>query len=168
MHQFNSRIWLAFWNSLPKYMGNTVSKAFACYRLARPVFLKIIIMLSYPLQTFAIGIRKFAIYEHSRRDTFPLYHFNWVVDQWGLEPQTFRLWVCCSNQLSYKSRNCILYIVIVLKYIPKMYEYSQSCMIGKLLVVYVSFVYNNCTQLVSPVSYLNEFVHKLLQHIFHV
>lgn len=123
MHQFNSRIWLAFWNSLPKSMGNTVSKALACYRLARSVFLKIIIMLSYPLQTFAIGIRKFAIYEHLCRDTFPLYHFNWVVDQWGLEPQTFRLWVCCSNQLSYKSRNC-------------------------------HFVYSNCTQLVSPVSYL--------------
>lgn len=53
-------------------------------------------MLSYPLQTFAIGIRNqesrsIAIYEHLRRDTFPLYHFNQVVDQWGLEPQTFRL-----------------------------------------------------------------------------
>ena len=26
-----------------------------------------------------------------------------VVDQIGLEPMTSRLWVCCSNQLSYKS-----------------------------------------------------------------
>ena len=26
-----------------------------------------------------------------------------IVDQPGLEPGTFRLWVCCSNQLSYKS-----------------------------------------------------------------
>ena len=27
------------------------------------------------------------------------------VDQLGLEPRTSRLWVCCSNQLSYKSEN---------------------------------------------------------------
>ena len=28
------------------------------------------------------------------------------VDQPGLEPGTSRLWVCCSNQLSYKSEDC--------------------------------------------------------------
>ena len=35
---------------------------------------------------------------------------KWIVDQLGLEPRTSRLWVCCSNQLSYKSseRGCIL------------------------------------------------------------
>ena len=29
--------------------------------------------------------------------------FIFKVDQLGLEPRTSRLWVCCSNQLSYKS-----------------------------------------------------------------
>ena len=33
---------------------------------------------------------------------------NRSVDQLGLEPRTSRLWVCCSNQLSYKSVEFLL------------------------------------------------------------
>ena len=45
---------------------------------------------------------------HEKRSYASVTPWLLVVDQPGLEPGTSRLWVCCSNQLSYKSRNQFL------------------------------------------------------------
>ena len=59
------------------------------------------------------------------------------VDQLGLEPRTSRLWVCCSNQLSYKSDMClmisvckstkIIWIVQIIGLVFAKYWHIPSC-----------------------------------------
>ena len=55
---------------------------------------------------------------------------NRSVDQLGLEPRTSRLWVCCSNQLSYKSdAKCYGMTRIVPLLRLQMYKYFLNCAI---------------------------------------
>ena len=49
------------------------------------------------------------------------------VDQIGLEPMTSRLWVCCSNQLSYKSDIHLVKITIVMIADAKVRLFLEPC-----------------------------------------